>query len=74
MVQSLKPEERIYCRTCDKFLIDDEHKDSESHIILRDIDDDMLKKPIRKILKSVELNAKNAVRVTSQLIVKIVHF
>ena len=67
MLQSLKSDERVYCRTCDKFLIDEEHKDSENHIVLKGIDNEMLKNPIRRILKPVELNTKNAVRIRTKI-------
>ena len=63
LLQNLKPGEACqYCRTCDKFIFGDEHEDpKESHSILKNINNEMLKHPIRNILKPVELNRKNAV-------------
>ena len=61
-IQHLKPEKRVYCRTCDKFVINPKDRANHNgHDLAENIEDAMLENPIQGILNPVELNAKNAV-------------
>ena len=61
IIKTMKPEERKFCRTCNKFILNKSDQTHKQHDVLADISDGMMREPISKILKPVEINSSNAV-------------
>lgn len=62
-VRDLQADQRFYCNDCHTFIFDSIKKHihfNKKHTILKDISDDMLKKPIRTILEPKIKNSANA--------------